>query len=139
MPKILIMPTPLRHRPGRYREILSEAGFTPLDPPGDHRLSETDLLEVMPGADALLAGGDPVTARMIAVAPRLRAIARAGVGYESVDLASANSRRIAVTVTPGANHESVAEHTLALLLAVSRDVTGNDRMVRLGGWERRAV
>src|SRR4051812_49299878 len=78
MPNILIMPTPLRHRPGRYREILGEAGFTPIDPPGDHRLSEADLIAAMPEADALLAGGDPVTARMIAVAPRLRAIARAG-------------------------------------------------------------
>jgi len=139
MPNVLIMPTPLRHRPGRYREILAGAGFTPIDPPGRHRLSESDLIDALPEADALLAGGDPVTTRMIESAPRLRAIARAGVGYESVALEAATARRIAVAITPGANHESVAEHTLAMLLTLLRDVRGNDRMVRDGGWERRPV
>ena len=114
MPNVLIMPTPLRHRPGRYREVLSAAGFTPIDPPGYHRLSEADLIEALPEADALLAGGDPVTARMIRSAPRLRAIARAwGRVPSSVDLKTATARGIAVAITPGANHESVAEHTLA--------------------------
>ena len=139
MPNVLIMPTPLRHRPGKYREILTAAGLTPLDPPGYHRLSEADLVEAMPEVDALLAGGDPVTARMIKAAPRLRAIARAGVGYESVDIVTATSRKIAVAITPGANHESVAEHTIAMLLALTRNVMGNDRMVRVGGWDRRPV
>ena len=139
MPNVLIMPTPLRHRPGHYREILRDAGFTPLDPPGRHRLSEADLIEALADADALLAGGDPVTRRMIHSAPRLRAIARTGVGFESVDLAAASERGIPVAITPGANHESVAEHTLALALALLRNVVGNDRMVRAGGWDRRAV
>lgn len=139
MPNVLIMPTPLRHRPGRYREILREAGFTPLDPPGHHRLSEDDLIEALSNADALLAGGDPVTGRMIRSAPRLRAIARAGVGFESVDLDAACERGIPVAITPGANQESVAEHAIALALALSRNLLGNDRMVRDGGWERRPV
>lgn len=139
MPNVLIMPTPLRHRPGKYRDILTSAGFTPVDPPGYHRLTEADLVEAMPEVDALLAGGDPVTARMIKAAPKLRAIARAGVGYESVDVMTATSREIAVAITPGANHESVAEHTIAMLLALTRNVVGNDRMVRAGAWDRRPV
>ena len=139
MPNVLIMPTPLRHRPGKYREIFEAAGFHVVDPPGYHRLSESDLVEAMPAVDALLAGGDPVTARMIAAAPKLRAIARVGVGFESVDVATATSREIAVAITPGANHESVAEHTIAMLLALTRNVPGNDRMVREGGWDRRPV
>lgn len=139
MPKVLIMPTPLRHRPGRYRKILSDAGFEPIDPPGDHRLSEADLIEAVPEADAILAGGDPVTSRIIEAGTRLRAIARAGVGFESVDLAAASARSIAVTITPGANHEAVAEHALAMLMALNRNIFGNDRLVRDGGWERRPV
>ncbi len=115
------------------------AGFTPIDPPGCHRLSESDLIAALSDADALLAGGDPVTGRMIRSAPRLRAIARTGVGYESVDLAAASERRIPVAITPGANHDSVAEHALALMLALTRNLLGNDRMVRDGGWERRPV
>ena len=139
MPTILIMPTPLRHRPGRFRDVLREAGFTPIDPPGLHRLTEDDLVDAISEADALLAGGDPVTARMIEAGRRLRAIARAGVGYESVDLRAATAREIAVAITPGANHDSVAEQVFALLLAVSRNVLGNDRQIRAGGWERREV
>ena len=139
MPKVLIMPTPLRHRPGRYRDVLAQAGFEPIDPPGAHRLSEADLIEAVPEADAILAGGDPVTARIIEAGARLRTIARAGVGFESVDLAAASARSIAVAITPGANHESVAEHALAMLLALTRNVMGNDRLVRDGGWERRPV
>jgi D-3-phosphoglycerate dehydrogenase len=139
MPNILIMPTPLRYRPGRYREILKEAGFTPIDPPGEHRLSESDLIAAMPEVDALLAGGDPVTTRMLEVAPRLRAIARAGVGFESVDLRAATARKIPVAITPGANHASVAEQVFALLLALTRNLLALDRSIRAGGWDRRAV
>src|SRR4029079_7483270 len=93
----------------------------------------------MPEADALLAGGDPVTARMIAVAPRLRAIARAGVGYESVDIPSATARKIPVAITPGANNASVAEQVFALLLALTRNVLVLDQSIRAGGWDRREV
>lgn len=136
MPNILIMPTPLRHRPGRYRELLGRAGFTPIDPPGTGKLSEADLRAALPESDALLAWGGPVTAEMIARAPRLRVIARVGAGYDAVDLAAATARRIAVAVTPGANAESVAEQVFALVLALTRNVLGNDRSIRAGGWDR---
>ena len=136
MPNVLIMPTPLRHRPGRFRTLLSEAGFTPLDPPGTGKLSEADLRAALPESDALLAWGGPVTGPMMALAPRLRVIARTGAGYDAVDLAAATARRIAVTVTPGANAESVAEQTFALLLALTRNVISNDRSIRTGGWDR---
>jgi phosphoglycerate dehydrogenase-like enzyme len=136
MPNILIMPTPLRHRPGRFRALLGEAGFTPIDPPGTAKLTESDLRDALPEADALLAWGGPVTDAMMARAPRLRVIARAGAGYDAVDLRAATARGIAVTVTPGANAESVAEQTFALLLALARNVVGNDRSVRGGGWDR---
>ena len=139
MPNVLIMPTPLRHRPGRYREVLREAGFTPFDPPGLHRLMENDLVEAVSEVDAILAGGDPLTARIIQSAPRLRVIARAGVGFESVDLKAATARNIPVAITPGANHESVAEHNLMMILALCRNALGNDRMIREGGWDRIAV
>jgi len=139
MPNILIMPTPLRYRPGRYREILQEAGFTPIDPPGEHRLTESDLIAAMPETDALLAGGDPVTTRMIESAPRLRAIARAGVGFDSVDIRTATARKIPVAITPGANHASVAEQVFALLLALTRNLMALDRSIRNGGWDRREV
>ena len=139
MPNVLIMTMHLRRRPGRYREVLRAAGFAPVDPPGSHRLSEADLIAALPECDALLAGGDPVTGRMIASAPRLRAIARTGVGYDAVDVAGATARRIAVAIVPGTNHESVAEQAFGLLLALTRNIVNNDRTIRAGGWDRTLV
>src|SRR5689334_19956686 len=115
MPNVLIMPTPLRHRPGRFREALRAAGFTTIDPPGTDKLTDDDLRAALPESDALLAWGAPITSAMMAKAPRLRAIARVGAGHDAVDLVAATARRIAVSNTPGANADSVAEHTFALM------------------------
>src|SRR4029079_3559832 len=51
---------------------------------------------------------------------QLRVVARAGVGYDAVDLAAANDRGVAVTITPGTNQDAVAEHTFALILAIAK-------------------
>ena len=132
MPTALIGSTPIRRHPGRFREILEAAGFTPIDPPGLGPATVDDFR----GIDAVIAGGEPLTKAMIAAAPGLRVIARTGVGYDAVDLAEATARNILVTVTPGTNHESVAEQAFALLLAVTRNVAALDRGIRAGEWER---
>ena len=80
-----------------------------------------------------------MTADLLAMAPRLRAIARTGVGYDLIDLAAASSHRVAVTITPGTNQESVAEQTLALILALARRIVPNDRVIHVGGWDRTLV
>ncbi len=139
MPNVLIGPPPLRNQPGPFREILKAAGFQPIDPPGDHTLTEADLRAALPEADAMLAGGERIKAELLDLAPRLRVIARTGVGYDTVDIAAATARRIAVVITPGTNHESVAEQTFALLLALTRDVVNNDGIIRAGGWCRALV
>jgi phosphoglycerate dehydrogenase-like enzyme len=59
-----------------------------------------------------------------------------GVGYDLVDIPGATQRGIPVTITPGANQDSVAEQTFALLLAVARYVSKNDREIKSGGWDR---
>ena len=61
-----------------------------------------------------------------------------GVGYDSVDIAAATDLGIAVTITPGTLEESVAEHTVALLLGVTRALVQRDREVRAGRWSREA-
>jgi phosphoglycerate dehydrogenase-like enzyme len=70
------------------------------------------------------------------MAPKLRAIARTGVGYDAVDVAAATARKIPVIITPGTNQESVAEQAFALLLAVTRRIAANDALIRAGGWSR---
>src|SRR4051812_14871899 len=105
MPTVLIAPSPLRNQEGPFREILRAAGFRFLDPDGDHTLTESDLRANLPEADAMIAGGERISAELLALAPRLRAIARTGVGYDAVDIAAATARQIPVMITPGTNQE----------------------------------
>jgi D-3-phosphoglycerate dehydrogenase / 2-oxoglutarate reductase len=139
MPSVLICPYLLRNTPGRFRDILTEAGFEPIDPEGGPALSREELLPYLPRLDAMLAGGERMTPELFAMAPRLRAIARTGVGYDLIDLAAAAKHRVAVTITPGTNQESVAEQTMALLLALARRIPANDRLIHDGGWDRSLV
>jgi D-3-phosphoglycerate dehydrogenase len=137
MPTVLVAPEPLRGKPGPFREILKAAGFDEfIDPEGANTLTESQLRESLPRTDAMLAGGERITAELLDLAPRLRVIARTGVGYDAVDVAAATARKIPVVIVPGTNQESVAEHTFALLLAVCRDIVKNDRLMRDGGWTR---
>src|SRR6185437_12715501 len=64
----------------------------------------------------------------------LRVIARTGVGLDSIDLEAASREGVVVTTTPGTNHETVADHTLGLILAVLRNLRRLDADVRGGGW-----
>jgi phosphoglycerate dehydrogenase-like enzyme len=136
MPTVLIGPAHLRRATGAFRDLLQASGFTIIDPVGDPALNEAELRCYLPEADALLAGGEIIPRAMFALAPRLRVIARVGVGYDLIDIPAATDHRVAVTITPGANQESVAEQTFALLLAVARNVAGNDRTIKAGGWDR---
>jgi phosphoglycerate dehydrogenase-like enzyme len=139
MPTVLIGPSPLRHQPGAFRRIFEAAGFTMIDPEGNDTLSEAQLRGYLPEAEAVVAGGEPITAELLRIAPRLRVIARTGVGYDAIDLAAASARGVVVTITPGTNHDSVAEQAFALLLALARRVAVNDRIIRDGGWDRTLV
>jgi phosphoglycerate dehydrogenase-like enzyme len=139
MPTVLVSPGPLRNQAGQFREILRSAGFDFIDPPGDHQLTDEELRAVIPRADAMLAGSELIYGEVLDLAPRLRAIARTGVGYDAVDVPAATARRIPVMIAPGTNQGSVAEMTFALLLAVARDVVKNDRLVHSGGWSRKLV
>jgi D-3-phosphoglycerate dehydrogenase len=76
------------------------------------------------------------TADVLAAAPRLRLISVWGTGMDHVDLAAARARGVTVTSTPGVNAHAVAEHTIALLLAVTRRIPAMDAAVRAGQWPR---
>ncbi|HSC26020.1 MAG TPA: phosphoglycerate dehydrogenase [Vicinamibacterales bacterium] len=80
-----------------------------------------------------------VEASLMAAAPGLRVIARAGTGVDNVDLAAATSRGILVINAPGANSVSVAEHTLALMLALARRVPAADAALKRGSWDKNAL
>jgi len=91
-------------------------------------------------ADALVVrSATKVTAELLERAPRLRAIGRAGVGVDNVDLDAATKRGIVVMNTPGGNANSVAEHTLALLLALARRIPQADASMKKGAWEKKKL
>lgn len=85
---------------------------------------------------AILSRQGPVTAAAMQAAPGLRIIARHGVGVDDVDVAEAQRRGIVVTRAPGSNTQAVAEHTLALLLALAKDLPLLSSQVAGGGWRR---
>lgn len=104
-----------------------------VDRPG---IGEAEMAELARDRHALIVGVEPVTERVLEAAGDLRIVARPGVGYDQVDVATATRRGVAVTITPGANTESVADHTLALILACARRVTELDAAVHAGEWPR---
>ncbi|HVO58274.1 MAG TPA: phosphoglycerate dehydrogenase [Dongiaceae bacterium] len=90
-------------------------------------------------ADALIVrSATRVTPDLLDKAPRLRAVGRAGVGVDNIDLPEATKRGVLVMSTPGGNAVSVAEHTFALMLALARQVPKADAALREGRWEKSA-
>src|SRR2546427_1900467 len=77
-----------------------------------------------------------ITAEVLANPGKLRAIARAGVGVDNIDVAAATRKGIVVMNTPGGNTISAAEHTIALLLSMARHVAEADASMKAGKWDR---
>lgn len=98
---------------------------------------EDTLIAAVADASAVIAGVEPWTRRAIESAPRLKVIARTGVGYDAIDLAAATERGVLVTTTPGANHHSVAEAAVGLIVAALRRFPFADRQMRTTGWNPR--
>jgi phosphoglycerate dehydrogenase-like enzyme len=116
--------------------MLERAGVDVVTPPGAAPWSESVLVSLVGAIDAYIAGVEPVTARMLDAAPRLRIIARRGVGHDAIDVAAATARGIPVTITAGVLADAVADHTMALILAVARKIPVLDRAVKAGHWDR---
>jgi D-3-phosphoglycerate dehydrogenase len=138
MPRVLIGPATLAGVQGEYVNLLCDAGFEPVYPPRAGQLSEDELLQLLKGVEASIAGSEPYTRRVLESHPQLRVIARAGVGYDAVDLCAASERGVAVTITPGTNHDSVAEHTFALMLALAKNLVPQHLGTKEGSWPRQA-
>jgi phosphoglycerate dehydrogenase-like enzyme len=138
MPRVLIGAREAVQVEHRFRDVLRQAGLEPVYPNTGRpvQLNEAELLQSLEGIEAVVAGSEPYTARVLAVHPQLRVIARVGVGYDTVDIAAATARGIAVTIAPGTNHGSVAEHTFALLLGFTRHIPARHQALATGGWPR---
>ncbi|MEN8234723.1 MAG: phosphoglycerate dehydrogenase [Actinomycetota bacterium] len=100
-------------------------------------LSPDELAETIPGYDGLIVRSSArATAEVIAAGDKLKVIGRAGTGVDNIDMQAANERGVVVMNTPGANTVATAEHTMALLLALCRNVPQADASLKSGKWER---
>lgn len=94
------------------------------------------MLELAGAFDGFLCGDDAITRAVIEESlPRLKVISKYGIGLDKIDVDYATSRKVPVMFTPGVNHTTVAEHTFALLLGLTKQVFFNGMDVRAGAWK----
>jgi D-3-phosphoglycerate dehydrogenase len=114
----------LRARPGVSFEIMASP-------------AESDILALAPTADAIIVRTTKLTAAVIDAAPKLKIVSRHGVGYDNVDMAALDRRRIPLTLVGNVNALPVAEHTLFMMLTLAKRGVAYDRATRNGDWKIR--
>ncbi|MGA2659777.1 MAG: C-terminal binding protein [Verrucomicrobiota bacterium] len=112
-------------------QILSNAGC---ELSGRRCKTEAELAELCKDADAVITQFAPITSRVIGVMSRARAIVRYGIGVDNVDLEAARGRGIPVCNIPDYCTDEVADHTLAFILAATRQVVSHTNHLRAGNW-----
>ena len=122
---------------------LAEDGLTLLRSAGEvvfnPKLTADELLAAIPDYDVLVVRSrTKVTAKVIEAGKNLKVIGRAGVGVDNIDVAAALARGITIVNSPMAASISVAEHTLALMLALARHLPAADASLKQGRWEKSA-
>ena len=101
------------------------------------KLDPAKLKAALAEADGIvIRSGTQLTAEVLRDQPRLKAIVRAGVGVDNIDVPTATRQGIVVMNTPGGNTVSTAEHTMALILALSRNVAQANDSLKAGRWDR---
>lgn len=116
---------------GYEMEALAPIGAEIIEAPGE---SAQEFIAAARDADALYAKGIRISRTIIDRLERCKVIALGSVGVDSVDIAAATARGIPVTNVPDTFIEEVADHAMALLLGIFRNLVVQDRMVRTGHW-----
>ncbi|KAK4948661.1 hypothetical protein LTR10_012665 [Elasticomyces elasticus] len=122
-------------------EKLSPDGLTllrkTLDVDEKKGLTPEQLIDIIPAYDALVVRSETkVTAALLDAARRLKVVARAGVGVDNVDVPAATKLGIVVVNSPSGNIQAAAEHTIALLMSMARNVPDACASLKAGKWER---
>jgi len=136
MARILVTPRSVTKNGHPSLDRLIEAGHEVVLSPAGRQPTEVELLELLRGCSGYVAGVEPITAEVLAACPDLRAISRNGTGVDNIDLPAAEKRRIRILRAAGANARGVAELTLALMLALVRDLPEGNASIKRGGWYR---
>ena len=136
MPRALITTVPFGEADPASLGLLDDADIEYVINPIGHRLTEAELVSLVPGFDVLIAGTEPITERVMQAARQLQLISRVGVGLDNVDLLAARVRGIVVAYTPEGPADAVAELTIGLALSLLRGVHLANTAIRQGVWKR---
>lgn len=133
--KILLTTTSYQDCPGDHHALLESTGAEIVRERGP--LSEARMLELAGDFDAFLCGDDEITQAVIDKSlPKLKVIAKYGIGVDKIDVAYATTKNIPVSFCPGVNHTTVSEHVFMLLLALSKNLMEQANTTAAGGWKR---
>jgi D-3-phosphoglycerate dehydrogenase / 2-oxoglutarate reductase len=135
-PTVLVTATGYSQRCADGFAALQAAGVQVVENPHGRPLTPAELHPLLSDVEAVIAGVDAWDAAALAAAPRLRVIARFGVGMDNIDQEEAARRGVVVRNVPGGNANAVAELTLALMLAGLRAIVDLHLSTRAGAWSR---
>ncbi|MBW1821510.1 MAG: phosphoglycerate dehydrogenase [Deltaproteobacteria bacterium] len=120
-------------------EKLKKEGINIIDMRGSG-IDDPKFIETLKDVDAVLCGNDLlVNDAMLDMAPRVKAIAKMGVGLDTVDIKAASNHNAIVFNTPGANNQAVADHTFGLILSLARKIVFCDQSLRDKRWEHTKI
>ncbi|MGC6455215.1 MAG: phosphoglycerate dehydrogenase [Coraliomargaritaceae bacterium] len=135
MTRILLTTTSYQDTPGPHHELLASSKAEIVKERGP--LSEERMLELAGDFDAFLCGDDEISQAVIDKSlPRLKIIAKYGIGVDKIDVDYATSKNIPVAFTPGVNHTTVAEHCFMLMLSLSKQLIDHVQWTKEGLWKR---
>jgi D-3-phosphoglycerate dehydrogenase len=133
--KVLLTTTSFQDTPGPHHDKLKDAGLELICERGP--LPESRMLELVGEVDGFICGDDEITQAVVDKAlPRLKVISKYGIGLDKINVDYVTEKKIPLTFCPGVNHTTVAEHTFALLLALSRQLVTEANHCSAGEWVR---
>ena len=134
--RVAIGPSSFAAEDNTPQKMLEEAGVEIVPNPFSRRLTEEEIIRHLAGVDGLIAGLEPLNRRVLSSAPKLKAIARVGIGITNVDLEAAKEFGIKVSNTPDAPAQAVAEMTLTALLALCRRLIPANAAMHAKNWKK---
>jgi len=134
--KVLITTIPFGNPEPKSLEMLENAGIDYTINPYNRKITEDDLKEIIHDYDGLIAGTETISKEVIDLAPRLKIIARVGVGTDGVDLNYAREKDIKVTYTPDAPGPAIAELAVGFMYSLLRSTHVSNLDIRKGKWNR---
>lgn len=132
--RVLITCRQMQNCIDEFRSRLDERQLELVLPKVVQQPSEEDLIEIIDGFDGMIAGDDPLSARVLKHAKRMRIISKWGVGIDGIDLDAARALGIPVVNTPGVFGGEVADLALGYVIMLARQLHRIDASVKAGGW-----